>query len=60
MPSPVFEEVAQGFRVTIYGTASGVVDNVVDNNSKREMQILSLIRKDNRLSASAIGKMLHV
>jgi len=46
--------------VTFLITARNVVDVVVENRSDRDKQILSLVRKNNRLSAAAIGNLLHV
>jgi ATP-dependent DNA helicase RecG len=61
LPAPAFEEVAQGFRVTIFGAARGDVENVSENvPENRRARILSHIRNTPAITVAQLARITKV
>jgi ATP-dependent DNA helicase RecG len=62
LPSPEFKNISDGFMVTVFSGYSSKKSNNVPENvpEKRQIEILNLIRKDNRISMKEIAVILNV
>lgn len=64
LPEPKFENFQHGFRVTVYTKSYNVTDNVTnnvtDNVTDRSSLIISLIKKNNKISTTEIASKLKV
>jgi ATP-dependent DNA helicase RecG len=65
LPIPVFQNISDGFMVTVFGredinVTDYVTDNVTDNVTDRSSLIISLINSNNKISTSEIARIMNV
>lgn len=56
LPEPKFENIADGFMVTLYSVPDSVPDDLTDNQRK----IIALLSENNRLSLADLGNLVGI